>query len=268
VLGLIVGSFLNVVIYRLPGILERDWEAQCRELLDLPLAPPAGAGRQPYGLVVPRSFCPACDYRIPAWQHIPVLSYLLLGGRCYACRSRIPLRYPLVELAGGAVAALAAWRFGFAGEALLAALFGWSLLCLAVIDLKHRLLPDVITLPLLWLGLAVNLGGVFAGLDAAVKGAIGGYLALWLLFHAFRLCTGKEGMGYGDFKLLAAIGAWLGWQSLPPVLFLASLLGALVGVALTLRNRSWDRKMPFGPFLALAGWVALFWGEGIRWTGM
>jgi leader peptidase (prepilin peptidase)/N-methyltransferase len=264
-LGLCIGSFLNVVIHRLPKMMEREWREQCAELAGKPAAP-AAEGR--YNLLVPRSACPACSHRITALQNIPILSWLALRGKCAACGARIAARYPLVELAAGLIGAYAAWRYGPTLAALAAAAFGWALLSLALIDLDTQLLPDDITLPLLWAGLLVNFGGTLVPLGTAVIGAVAGYLALWLVYWAFKLATGKEGMGHGDFKLLAAIGAWLGWQKLPLVILLASVVGAAVGIALMVFARhAREKPIPFGPYLAAAGLIALFWGEHItrRW---
>jgi leader peptidase (prepilin peptidase)/N-methyltransferase len=265
VLGLCVGSFLNVVIHRLPRMMEREWRAQCAELAGAPAVAPA-EGR--YNLFVPASACPACGRRIRAHENVPVLSWLFLRGKCAGCAARIPARYPVVEIAAAAIAAYAAWRFGPSAAAAGALLFGWSMLALAVIDLDTQLLPDDITLPLLWTGLLFNLERVFVPLPTAVIGAVAGYLALWLVYWAFKLATGKEGMGYGDFKLLAAIGAWLGWQKLPLVILLSSVVGAAVGIALIVFARhAREKPIPFGPYLAAAGIIALFWGDHItrRW---
>jgi leader peptidase (prepilin peptidase)/N-methyltransferase len=266
-LGLCIGSFLNVVIHRLPKMMEHEWREQCAELTGA-AAPAATAPQGRYNLLVPRSACPACGHRISAIQNIPILSWLALRGKCAACGTRIAVRYPLVELAAGLIGAYAAWRYGPTLAALGAAAVGWALLALAVIDLDTQLLPDDITLPLLWAGLLLNFGGLFAPLGAAVIGAVAGYLALWLVYWAFKLATGKEGMGHGDFKLLAAIGAWLGWQKLPLVILLASVVGAAVGIALIVFARHGREKpIPFGPYLAAAGLIALFWGDVItrRW---
>jgi leader peptidase (prepilin peptidase)/N-methyltransferase len=265
VLGLCIGSFLNVVIHRLPKMMEREWREQCAELAGAPVAP-APEGR--YNLFVPRSACPACGARVTALQNIPIVSWLALRGKCAACRARIAARYPVIELLAGLVAAYAVWRYGPSLAALGAMAFGWALLALTAIDLDTQLLPDDITLPLLWAGLLINLGGTFAPLRSALIGAVAGYLALWLVYWAFRLATGKEGMGYGDFKLLAAIGAWLGWQKLPMVILLSSVVGAVVGIALIVFARHGREKpIPFGPYLAAAGAIALFWGDEIarRW---
>jgi len=259
VVGLCVGSFLNVVAHRLPRMMEREWRAQCAEL-----AGQALPEDKRYNLVVPRSGCPACGHRITALENVPVFSWLVLRGKCSACGAPIGLRYPLIELAGGIAAAYAAWRFGFSLAAAGAMLFCWSSIALTAIDLDTQLLPDDLTLPMLWAGLALNLGGTFVPLGSAVIGAIVGYLSLWTIYWAFKLATGKEGMGYGDFKLLAAIGAWLGWQALPLVILLSSLVGALVGIALMVFARHGrDKPIPFGPYLAAAGVIALFWGPQI-----
>lgn len=267
-LGLCIGSFLNVVIHRLPKMMERDWREQCAELTGPPASPAGASPQGRYNLLVPRSACPACGQGITALQNIPILSWLALRGKCAACGTRIAARYPLVELAAGLIGAYAAWRYGPTLAALGAAAFGWALLALAVIDLDTQLLPDDITLPLLWAGLLINFGAVFAPLRTAVIGAVAGYLSLWLVYWAFKLATGKEGMGHGDFKLLAAIGAWLGWQKLPLVILLSSVVGATVGIALiVLARHGREKPIPFGPYLAAAGLIALFWGDLItrRW---
>ncbi len=266
ILGLLVGSFLNVVIHRLPLMLQRDWRAQCASLLDQP-APT----EETYNLVVPRSACPHCGHVIGALENIPVLSYLALRGRCSACKARISPRYPLVEALTAALSAIVAWHFGPGWVCVFALIVTWSLVALTAIDLDHKLLPDIITLPLLWLGLVVSLFGLvwegrpaFADLRSAVIGAAAGYLSLWLLYHAFRLLTGKEGMGYGDFKLLGALGAWLGWQGLPLTILLSSVVGAGLGVALIIAGkRDSQTQIPFGPYLASAGWIAMLWGNDI-----
>jgi len=261
VLGLLLGSFLNVVILRLPEMLRRDWAAQCAELEGREPEPDP----EPLSLVHPPSRCPACGHRIRPWENVPVLSWLLLRGRCSACGTAIAWRYPVVELLTGLLTLAVAWRFGVSGQALAAMLLTWSLLALTVIDLDHQLLPDQITLPALWLGLLVNLDGLFADLPTAVLGAALGYLSLWLVFQLFRLLTAKEGMGYGDFKLFALFGAWLGWPLLPQIILVASVLGAVIGVALVLiRGRDRNLPIPFGPYLALGGWIALLWGADIN----
>ncbi len=270
VLGLLIGSFLNVVIYRLPIILERQWREDCAALFtadpETPVAP-----SEKFNLMVPRSRCPHCHTMITAGDNIPVLSYLWLRGRCRHCQVRIPLRYPIIELVSGVLGACAAFHFGAGWSGVFAAVLTWVLLALAVIDFDTQLLPDVITLPFLWLGLLVNSAGVFVDLRASVCGAAVGYSLLWSVFWLFKLATGKDGMGFGDFKLLAMLGAWLGWQRLPVVLLGASLVGAVVGLALiALAGRAKEKPIPFGPYLACAGWLTLLWGEPITayWLGL
>jgi leader peptidase (prepilin peptidase)/N-methyltransferase len=259
VLSLAVGSFLNVVIHRLPQILERQWRA---ELAEHSGQPPAPAPR--YNLVVPRSQCPACGHHITALENIPLASYLVLGGKCSACKAKISPRYPLVEALTGALSGYLAWRYGFGWQTLAALIFAWSMIALAFIDLDTFYLPDDVTLPLIWAGLLVNLGGVFVDLQSAVIGAVAGYLALWLVFWCYKFATGKEGMGYGDFKLLAAIGAWLGWKMLPVVILLSSFVGAAVGIALIVFARHGRNvPIPFGPYLVLGGLSAMFWGDAL-----
>ena len=257
--GLIVGSFLNVVIHRLPKMLERQWRAECAELAGTP-APPS----ERYDLVQPRSTCPKCGHRISALENIPLASYLFLGGKCSQCKAPISLRYPVVEALAGAVAGYIAWRYGLSAAMLGALLFAWAMIALAFIDLDTFYLPDGITLPLLWAGLLFNAGGTFTDLRSAVIGAAAGYLVLWAVFWAFKFATGKEGMGYGDFKLLAAIGAWLGWKLLPLTILASSLVGAVVGIALIVfAKHAREKPIPFGPYLAVAGLIAMFWGERI-----
>jgi leader peptidase (prepilin peptidase)/N-methyltransferase len=284
VLSLLVGSFLNVVIYRLPIMLDRQWRAQAEEMLGSePSAPPPTADSpQPssdsppppparYNLVTPRSTCPHCNAAIKAHQNIPVLSYLLLSGKCANCKGRISARYPTVELVTALLSAVVAWHFGWHWQTVAALCFTWALVALTVIDLDHQILPDVITLPLLWLGLLLSLGW-HAGLTppipvdprSAIIGGAAGYLSLWLVYWAFKLATGKEGMGYGDFKLFGAFGAWMGWQMLPLIILLSAFTGAVVGIALiVLRGRDRNIPIPFGPYLAAAGWIALMWGPQI-----
>jgi leader peptidase (prepilin peptidase)/N-methyltransferase len=258
-LGLVVGSFLNVVIYRFPKMMEQIWRAECQALLG---QTPPDAVAAPFNLAFPHSHCPHCRAPIKPWQNIPVLSYALLGGRCASCHVRISARYPIVELCAGLLAALAAWQLGYSLQTLAAIVFLWTLLVLTMIDVDHQLLPDQLTLPLLWLGLLLNTGGLFVSLHDAVIGAAAGYLVLWSVFHGFRLLTGKEGMGYGDFKLLAALGAWMGWQMLPVIILLSSLVGAAVGSLLLLaQRRGRSTPIPFGPYLAGAAIIALFWGQ-------
>jgi leader peptidase (prepilin peptidase)/N-methyltransferase len=264
--GLLIGSFLNVVIYRLPIMMQRDWRAQCLEMLEQPPEPV-----EPFDLVKPRSRCPRCQAPITAWQNVPVISYLALGGRCAACKASISPRYPMVELFTGLASAAVAWQFGATVEMLAALAMTWSLIALSGIDYDHQLLPDSITLPLLWAGLAMTLlhGSVgaqvlFVDPVTGLVGAMAGYLSLWLVFQVFKLVTGKEGMGYGDFKLLAALGAWLGWQMLPLIVVLSALVGAVVGITLIVAaGRERGKPMPFGPYLAAAGWIAMLWGPQI-----
>jgi len=261
VAGLMVGSFLNVVIHRLPKMLERQWRAECAELAGgTPLAPVAR-----YDLAVPRSTCPKCGSKITAAQNIPLVSYLVLRGRCANCRELISPRYPVVEAVSGALAGYVAWRYGLSSALFGALIFTWAMIALTFIDLDTFYLPDSITLPLLWAGLLFNTGATFIDLSSAVIGAVAGYLALWSVFWAFKFATGKEGMGYGDFKLLAAIGAWLGWKMLPLVILLSSVVGAVVGIALIVfAKHAREKPIPFGPYLAVAGLIALFWGEQIN----
>lgn len=257
-LGLCVGSFLNVVIHRLPKMMEQEWVAQCQELQ----GDPPQTAKEQVSLSQPRSRCPACGHQISALENIPLISYLLiLRGKCSACGARISARYPVVEALTGLISAYTAWHFGPTIATVGALLFLWALIALAAIDLDTQLLPDSITLPLLWLGLAFNLAATYVDLNAAVIGAMAGYLTLWSVYWLFKLATGKEGMGYGDFKLLAALGAWLGWQMLPAIILLSSIVGAVVGITLILATRHGRNiPIPFGPYLAAAGGIALFWG--------
>lgn len=282
VLGLVIGSFLNVVIYRLPIMLEREWRAQAAEILPTAgtaagsanaagLAPDASAPPERFSLVIPRSACPVCKAPITAWQNIPVISWLALRGRCAACKTRISARYPAVELATGILSAWAAWHFGFGIATACALAVTWALIALTGIDVDHQLLPDSITLPVLWAGLlAAVIIGPLSGASLpvsprdAVVGAAAGYLSLWLVFHVFRLITGKEGMGYGDFKLFAALGAWMGWKVLPLIILLSAAAGAALGIAMILlRGRDRAAPMPFGPYLAAAGWLAMLYGNSL-----
>ncbi len=261
-LGLVVGSFLNVVVHRLPIMMQRDWREQCRELL-----PEGGPPVEPverFDLASPGSRCPSCGHRIRALENIPVLSYLALRGRCSACGHGISLRYPMVELLSCAMSLVVAWRFGVSIQTVAVLLFTWPLIALSFIDLDTQLLPDSITLPVLWLGLGFNLFTVIVPLWDAVVGAMCGYGILWIVYQAFRLLTGKEGMGFGDFKLLAMLGAWAGWQSLPLTILISSILGAVVGISLmAFKGQDREVPIPFGPYLALAGWVSLLWGDRI-----
>ena len=260
VLGLVIGSFLNVVIWRLPKMLEREWRMQAHDVLGLPGETPLPT----YNLMLPHSQCPHCAHRIRAWENIPVLSYLFLRGRCSNCATPISKRYPLTELACGLLSAFVAWHFGFGWPAALMLVLTWGLLAMSLIDADHQLLPDALVLPLLWLGLIANHFGFFTDLDDALWGAVAGYLSLWSVYWLFKLLTGKEGMGHGDFKLLAMLGAWGGWQILPLTILLSSLVGAVLGlILLRLRNAQTSTPIPFGPYLAIAGWIALLWGGQI-----
>jgi leader peptidase (prepilin peptidase)/N-methyltransferase len=258
-LGLAVGSFLNVVVHRLPKMMEAQWQSDCAEL----------AGKEPgpaakYNLWTPRSACPKCGHSITAMENVPVISWLALGGKCSACKTPISARYPLVELLTGALSVAVAWRFGYSAAMLAALLLAWALVALTFIDLDTQLLPDDITLPLLWLGLLLNTAGTFTDLRSAVLGAAAGYMLLWCVYWGFRLLTGKEGMGFGDFKLLAALGAWFGWQVIPLVVLVSAGAGAVIGgLAIAFSGKGRDVRIPFGPYLAVGGLVALFAGRAL-----
>lgn len=255
-----MGSFLNVVVYRLPKMMMRDWRNQAREVLEMPEASSDGA----FNLILPNSRCPHCNHEIKPWENIPLLSWLLLRGKCSACKQPISVRYPLVELACALLSALIAWHYGVSWETLAMLVLTWGLLAMSLIDADHQLLPDTLVLPLLWLGLILNSFGLFASLSDALWGAVMGYMSLWLVFWLFKLITGKDGMGYGDFKLLAMLGAWGGWQILPLTILLSSLVGAVLGmIMLRVQRNSLSQPIPFGPYLALAGWIALIWGDEI-----
>ena len=260
-LGLLVGSFLNVVILRLPRMLEADWKAEARDLLDLPAEAQPG---KKISLTHPPSCCPGCAAAIRPWQNIPVISWLALRGRCANCKTGISIQYPLVELASAVLSAVCVWRFGWSPQLAAALVFTWTLIALTVIDLRDTLLPDDLTLPLMWIGLALSTLGVFVGMSASIWGAIAGYLSLWSIYHLFRIITGKHGMGYGDFKLMAALGAWFGAAALPLMLLLSSLVGATVGVGLIVfRKHDRNLPIPFGPYLAGVGWLMLIWGDAL-----
>ncbi len=269
-LGLTIGSFLNVVILRLPRMMERQWQRDCLELLKQP----ATADEERLDLAYPPSRCPQCGHQIRAWENIPVISWLLLRGRCSDCTTPISIRYPLVEAATALLTLIVAYHFDPGWQVLAAMGFTWALIALTMIDFDTQLLPDNITLPLLWSGLLLNLDGLFSDLESAVIGAAAGYLTLWSVYQIFKRITGKEGMGYGDFKLLAAIGAWLGWQYLPLTIMASALVGALLGISLILlRGRERNLPIPFGPYLAAAGWIAMLWGDSInhaylQWSGL
>lgn len=258
--GLLLGSFLNVVVWRLPKMLDREWRRQAHEVLGLPPEAPGPV----YNLMLPHSQCPHCAHRIRAWENIPLLSYVFLRGRCSNCAAPISKRYPLTELACGVLCAFVAWHFGFGWPACMVLVLSWGLLAMSLIDAEHQLLPDLLVLPLLWLGLIVNSFGLFVPLQDALWGAIAGYMLLWSVFWLFKLITGKDGMGQGDFKLLAMLGAWGGWQIVPLTILLSSLVGAILGVILLrLRDAKMSSPIPFGPYLAIAGWIALLWGGQI-----
>ena len=267
--ALMIGSFLNVVIYRLPLMMQRDWREQCDELSKEP-APDLPDGK--FNLVVPRSRCPSCGAGIKAWQNIPVLSYLLLGAQCSNCQTAISIRYPLVETLTAILAAICAWHFGFGWEALMAIGLSFALVAISLIDADHQIIPDSIVIPLMWVGLIMSLLHPLTGADTlfiapqdAIVGAVAGYLSLWSVYQLFKLVTGKEGMGYGDFKLLAALGAWLGWQALPTIILMSAVVGAIIGIALIVfRGRDRQIPIPFGPYLAAAGWITMLWGEAIK----
>ncbi|MET0067666.1 MAG: A24 family peptidase [Candidatus Thiodiazotropha sp.] len=272
-LGLTVGSFLNVVIHRLPRMMEQQWRRDCEELLQGESAL-QDKDEAPYTLSRPASHCPHCGHRIRAWENIPVFSWIGLRGRCSSCHNPISLRYPLVEAVTGAFTFVIAYHFGFTWMTLAALLLTWALIALSMIDFDVQLLPDNITLPFLWLGLLINLGGLFTDPQSAIIGAAAGYLSLWSVYQLFKRLTGKEGMGYGDFKLLALLGAWFGWQYLPQIILLSALVGAVVGILLiVVRGRDRNIPIPFGPYLAAAGWISMMWGAQInqaylRWSGL
>lgn len=263
--ALMIGSFLNVVIYRLPVMMEREWQAQFEEMQDddgssTKESPP----EEPFNLAVPTSACPNCGHKIRWFENIPVLSYLIQGGKCNGCKTPISVRYPIVELVTAVVSAYVIHLYGFNQIGLAVAVFTWVLICLTMIDYDTQLLPDNLTLPLLWLGLLVNSFGLFTSLHLAVAGAMAGYLSLWSIYWLFKLLTGKEGMGYGDFKLLAALGAWVGIAQLPVIILFSSLVGAVFGIMMiVLKLHEKQNPIPFGPYLAVAGWVALIWGQDI-----
>ena len=270
VLGLLVGSFLNVIIYRMPLILQRDWKRQCSEFLEIDNSLSEDKSHslkhEVFNLQQPASHCPHCYHKIKPWENVPLISYIALGGKCSNCKAKISLRYPSVEFVNGVLSALVAFTFGVTWLTLALLIFTWSLLVLTLIDFDHQLLPDDITIPLLWLGLLVNALdlGFGVSLDDAVIGAIAGYLVLWAFYWVFKLTTNKEGMGYGDFKLLAALGAWMGWQSLLPIIILSSVVGAVSGIIMIIAlGRDKSVPMPFGPYLSGAGFIMLIWGPEI-----
>ena len=266
---LMIGSFLNVVIHRLPLMMQREWRDQCDELLSEP-APEVPDDT--FNLIVPRSRCPSCGKKITAWQNIPVLSYILLGGRCANCQESISVRYPLIEFFTAALAAVCAWHFGFGWEAVMAIGLTCAPVAISMIDVDHQLIPDSIAYPLLWVGLTMSLFHPLGGADTlfiaprdAIVGTLAGYLSLWSVYQLFKLVTGKEGMGYGDFKLLAALGAWLGWQALPTIILMSAVVGAVIGITMIVfRGRDRQLPIPFGPYLAAAGWITMLYGEAIE----
>jgi len=262
IVGLMVGSFLNVVIYRLPIIMQNGWKQECQEFLELPIK---DKPTETFNLALPGSHCPFCNTEIKWHQNIPVLSYLLLQGKCANCQARISIRYPFIEVLTGLLSIIVAHQLGGQIETLFALLLTWALIALSGIDFDHQLLPDNIVLPMLWLGLFLSLFNIFTDPVSSIMGAIAGYLFLWTIYQLFKLLTGKEGMGYGDFKLLALFGAWLGWQYLPLIILLSSLVGAIVGTSMIiLVKRDKNIPIPFGPYLAIAGWIALLWGDQLN----
>ena len=261
-LGACVGSFLNVVIYRLPIMMERAWRAEYEEYTEENSPPP----QETFNLAKPASTCPKCQHKIRSWENIPVISYLFLRGKCSSCATPISLRYPVIEIVSALLSIIVAWHYGPSWAAAAALCLTWALIALTMIDFDHQLLPDVITLPFLWMGLALGLFGVFVDIETAVIGAMAGYLSLWSVYWLFKLVTGKEGMGFGDFKLLALLGAWMGWQAVPIVILMSSLVGAVVGIALVVFGRNKDIPIPFGPYLAAAGFITLIWGDQITQT--
>ncbi len=262
IIGLLVGSFLNVVIYRLPIMMETEWRRECQEFLEIEIEKTEG---EELNLMLPLSRCPHCKASIKAWQNIPVFSYLFLKGKCWECKKPISMRYPLIEAFTAICSMIVSFHFGYGVELLFALLLTWCLIALSFIDIDKQLLPDSITLPLLWLGLFLSLFDIYTDTQASLIGAMAGYLSLWSVYQLFKLVTGKEGMGYGDFKLLALFGAWLGWQYLAIIVLLSSLVGAVIGLSMVVfGDRNHNIPIPFGPYLATAGWLALLWGEDIN----
>jgi len=267
--SLIVGSFLNVVIYRFPKMMEQGWYQECREFLADELKAPKKDKKTnevaaELTLSKPSSSCPNCQHQIRFYENIPIISWLFLGGKCSQCKSKISKRYPMIELVTAMLSVAVAYLYGVTAISLFIILLTWALICLTMIDYDHMLLPDQITLPFLWLGLLININGLIVPLDQAVIGAVVGYMSLYSIFWLFKLVTGKEGMGHGDFKLVALFGAWMGWQLLPLLILMASAVGAIVGISLMIfKNHQREQAIPFGPYLAVAGWISLLWGEGI-----
>lgn len=261
ILGLLVGSFLNVVIFRLPIMMEKDWKEQCCELLEIDNK---DKNNTAFNLIFPRSKCPDCGHQIKSIENIPIISYLFLRGKCSNCKNKISLRYPLIELTSAITVSIVAFYFGVTLQTVFAIILTWSLIALSMIDFDHQLLPDDITLPFLWLGIVLNIFNIYTDLQSSVLGAIFGYGILWLVYITFKIVTGKEGMGHGDFKLLAMLGAWFGWQSLPLIIILSSVVGATVGILLIVfKSHNRTSAIPFGPYLAIAGWISMLWGSYI-----
>lgn len=265
-IGLSVGSFLNVVAYRLPKMMERDWKRECHEFLELE-SPKIEDDEKGFNLAVPASACPNCGHKLRAWENIPVISYIFLKAKCSSCGIKISMQYPAVELITAIASLLAAYTFGVTIQTVAALFFTWALITLTLIDLKTQLLPDSITLPLLWLGILLSFFDVFTDLASSVIGAMAGYMILWSVYQLFKLLTGKEGMGFGDFKLLAALGAWIGYSYLPQIILVSSVVGSVFGISLLIIGKTKQQQpIPFGPYLAVAGWIALLWGETINTT--
>lgn len=260
ILGLLIGSFLNVVIHRVPMMMQKEWHRDCCELLEIENQEKS----ESYNLIKPNSHCPKCKSEIKPWQNIPIISYLILRGKCANCSTPISIRYPLIEAITALLSGIIAWQFGATDQAFALLLMTWALIALTMIDIDHQLLPDNITLPLMWLGILLNTQGIFTDLPSSVWGAMAGYMSLWSVYWLFKLLTGKEGMGFGDFKLLAALGAWLGWQALPLIIILSSFVGAAIGIiGILVQGKDKSTPIPFGPYLAIAGWIAFLWGEQI-----
>ena len=263
-IGLMIGSFLNVVIYRLPIMLQNNWRAECLAYLQMP-PEEITLPKKAFNLAIPHSHCPHCNADIKPHQNIPIISYIFLQGRCASCKTNIPLRYPFIEILTAVLSIVVAQHFGYSPHTLFALVLTWSLIALSFIDIDHQILPDNITQPLLWLGLFISIFNLFSNNTASIIGAVSGYLSLWCVFHGFKLITGKDGMGHGDFKLLAVFGAWLGWQYLPLIILLSSLVGTMIGlIMISLNKRDPSTPFPFGPYLAVAGWLALLWGTELN----
>jgi len=264
IFSLVIGSFLNVVIYRFPKMLMQGWDLECREFLAEELVNVPAKQQQILTLSTPVSTCPHCQHKIRFYENIPVISWLFLKGKCSQCNNAISMRYPIIEACTAILSVVIAYHFGVSYLTLFALILTWGLICLTMIDIDHMLLPDQITYPLLWLGLLINMQNLIVPLDDAVIGAVAGYMSLFSVMWLFKLLTGKEGMGHGDFKLLAVFGAWMGWQLLPLLILMASAVGAIIGLSMiAFKNHKREQAIPFGPYLAIAGWVCLLWGEGI-----